>query len=97
MKGVRELSDIELPEMSAESFRFYYLMYHLQDMAGLTYREARTVLMNVSNDSAESLAEEFECSRNAIYKFYQKGLSKIALASNAKLSNNKTTNPTDTV
>jgi len=66
-----------IPKMDQDLFEFLYLMYHLQDTADLTYKEARCILMERSGDNIESLAKEFGCTKNAIHRFKMKGERKI--------------------
>lgn len=76
MDFARQLSNIPVPRMGSDIKRFYYLMYVLQSEAGLTYKEARTVLRDLHGDSIHDLAEEFGCTTQAIYGFDRKGLIK---------------------
>ena len=77
MKSVRQLTDFMIPVTDLQMMDYAFLVWYVEEKAGLTYKEARVVLRDIRGESFTDLAEVFDCSTQAIHNFDRKGMAKL--------------------
>ena len=77
MKFVRQLTDFVVPVSDLKMMNYAFLVWFMEENAGLTYKEARVVLRDIRGESVSDLAELFECTTQAIHNFDRKGTRKL--------------------
>ena len=77
MKSVRQLTDFVVPVSDLKMMNYAFLVWFMEENAGLTYKEARVVLRDIRGESVSDLAELFGCTTQAIHNFDRKGMKKL--------------------
>ena len=77
MKSLRQLSDFMIPVSDLRFMDYAFLVWYVEENAGLTYKEARVILRDIRGESVSDLAELFGCSAQAIHNFDRKAMKKL--------------------
>lgn len=77
MKSVRHLTDFVVPVSDLRMMNYAFLVWFMEENAGLTYKEARVVLRDIRGESVSDIAELFGCTTQAIHNFDRKGMKKL--------------------
>ncbi len=77
MKSVRQLTDFVIPVSDLKMMDYAFLVWYVEENAGLTYKEVRVILKDFRGESVSDLAELFGCTTQAIHNFDRKGKKKF--------------------
>ena len=77
MKSIRQLTDFMIPVADLRFMDYAFLVWYMEENAGLTYKEARVILRDIRGESVSDLAELFGCTTQAIHNFDRKAIRKL--------------------
>lgn len=71
------MTDFVVPVSDLKMMDYAFLVWYMEENAGLTYKEARVILRDFRGESVSDLAKLFECTMQGIHNFDRKGMKKL--------------------